>query len=174
MSSLRVWLADQCTRLAAERLRRRYPDWADAIVSEHASLSGQPDQLGWAFGSFRASFGLPAEADAAYPALLLLSAAAMGLYQWSADESLITLLVLCGLGLVMGLLRPTRFLLSGLVMGLVVAGVTGFETLSGIRPAYEVSPRHFDNILHWLPLVVPALLASAAGRFIGLRLLPQN
>lgn len=174
MRTLRTWLADTCTRLAAERLRRRYPDWAEAIVSEHASLSGERDQLGWAFGALRASFGLPEEADALYPILLLLSVIGMTLYQWSADESLVTLMVLCGLGMVLGLLRPTRFLLSGLAVGLVVAGVTGFETLSGIRPAYEIHPRHLGNILHWLPLVIPALMASAAGRVIGLRLSPSE
>ena len=56
MTGLRHWMADELVRLAAARMRRRHPEWADAIVSENAYLSDQPDHLGWAAGSFKASF----------------------------------------------------------------------------------------------------------------------
>jgi len=49
-------LADRLALLAAERLRRRYPDWADAMLSEQASLADGRGRLGWALGALRASF----------------------------------------------------------------------------------------------------------------------
>jgi hypothetical protein len=165
MKDPRLWLADALVRAAARRLRHRHPDWADAMIGEHASLGGHRDQLGWALGSLRASFALE---DVFYPAGLLISVMAMTLYQWSADESLVTLLVLSGLGLTLGLLWPTRFLISGVAVGMVVAAVNSFETLSGFRPAYEIYHHTWTHDLRWLLLVLPALASSALGRRLAL------
>src|SRR5262249_3223354 len=71
--SPRQWLSDQLMNAAAARVRRRHPEWAQAMVNEHASLSGDKDQLGWALGSFRASLHL--QEDGFYPALLLAAVA---------------------------------------------------------------------------------------------------
>lgn len=159
-------LAERFTRLASRRMQRRYPEWAVAIEREHDSLAGGEGQLRWAFGALQASFAL-APPDVSYPAALGLSLAAMTLYQWSADEGLMTVVVLSGLGLALGFLRPKWFLVSGLAVGVVVAAVNGFEWLSGIRPDYETYPRTVANSVQWLSLVIPAIASSAAGRQIG-------
>jgi hypothetical protein len=167
---LRQWLANGLARAAAGRLRRRQPEWAEAVLSEHASLSGERDQLGWAFGAWRASLDL-SPGGALYPLLLALSLTAMALYQWSADESLTTLGLLGALALMLGFLGPQRFLLSGLLVGAVVSAVNGFEALSGIRPSYELLPRDLLHSLRWIVLVLPAVAASAIGRQLSHRLL---
>lgn len=166
----RQWLADGLARAAAGRLRRRHPEWAEAVLNEHANLSGDEDQLGWAFGAWWASLDL-SPGGAIYPMLLALSLTTMVLYQWSADESLITLGVLGLLAFMLGLLSPQRFLLSGVLVGAVVAAVNGFEALSGIRPAYEFMPRDLIHSLRWIVLVGPALAASAIGRELSARFL---
>ena len=167
----RDWVADRLTRLAARRLRSRHPEWADAVLSENESLRDQPEQLDWAWGTLRASVAVEHQ-DLLYPAMLGLSVATMIVYQWCADESLATVLLLLALSLCLGLLRPRYFLLSGLAVGAVVAAVNGFEGVSGIRPAYEVHPRTLMNCVHWLVLVLPAMAGSAAGRVLALRLPP--
>jgi len=167
MNGVRSWLAEQLNRDAAGRMRRRYPDWADAMVSENAALAGHDDQLNWAFGAWWASLTLGEVMEVLYPALLLAAVAAMVLYQWSADESLITLSIITGLGLVLGFLRPERFLVSGVAVGLVVAGVNIFETVSGIRPAYEVFAHSLVHDLRWLLLIAPALVGAVIGRQVG-------
>ncbi len=167
---IRRWLAKGFACAAAGRLRRRYPDWAEAVLSEHASLSDADNPLGWAFGAWWASLDL-SPGGALYPLLLALSLTTMALYQWSADESLMTLGVVGLLALVLGLLSPRRFLLSGVLVGVVVAGVNAFEALSGIRPAYETMPRDLIHSVRWVVLVLPALAASAVGRQLSLRFL---
>ena len=167
MTDIRRWLADELVRRAVERMRQRRPDWAQAMMNEHHSLSGDEDQLGWAAGSFRASLSL---ADLFYPVVLALGVAAMTLYQWSADESLITVMVLGLLGGTLGLVRPRLFLVSGLALGPVVAAVNGFETLSGVRPAYEAYNHSWAHDFRWLVLILPALVSSALGRWVGLKL----
>ena len=171
MKDMRRWLADGLMRAATARIRRSHPDWARAMLSEHASLSDRHDQLGWAFGSLRASLAI---GNAVYPAVLALAVAGMGCYQWSADESLITLLVLSSLALLLGVLRPRRFLLSGVAVGVVVCAVNSFETASGVRPAYEVYHHTWGHNLRWLALLAPALLCSLLGRCISLKLLTPS
>jgi hypothetical protein len=166
---VRDWIADRLTRLAASRLSRSHPDWARAILSEHQCIEGNDERLRWALGTFRASLSVP-ETGLVYPALLTLAVSAMALYQWSWDEGVMTWMVMGGLGACLGFLRPKQFLFSGLAIGLVVAGVTGFESLSGIRPAYETHPRTLAHCLHWLILVIPGLASSAMGRQIRLHL----
>jgi hypothetical protein len=167
MKALHHWLSDVVIRAAAARLRRRHPEWAEAMLNEHASLPGQANPLRWALGSLQASFAVE---DGIYPPILALGVVAMALYQWSADESLITLSILSGLSLLLGILRPSRFLVSGVAVGVVVAAVNGFETASGIRPGYETHHHSWAHDLRWLVLVAPALLSSALGRQVGLRL----
>jgi hypothetical protein len=141
------------------------------MLNEHASLKDSAYQLHWASGALWASLELAAAEGALYPLLLTLSIAAMAFYQWSADESLITLLIMSFLGLVLGLLQPGRFMVSGVAIGAVVAAVNCFETLSGIRPAYEVLAHSLAHNLRWLVLVLPGLCSSAAGRQISRRFL---
>lgn len=161
MMEIRRWLADGLVSAAASRLRRRHPEWAEAMMSEHASLADHRDQLGWAFGSLRASFALE---GASYPALLVFALVAMTIYQWSADESLLTLSLMGALALLLGLLRPSRFVVSGVLIGVVVAAVNGFETASGVRPAYEIYDHSWMHNARWLLLIPPAIASSAIGR----------
>jgi hypothetical protein len=163
------WLAHGLIRLAASCLSLSHPDWARAIVNEHASLQRPQERLRWALGALRASLTVPA-AHLVYPGALALAVAGLVLYQWSWDEGVMTWLLLAGLGATLGFLRPQQFLFSGLAIGLVVAAVTGFESLSGIRPAYEIHPRTLAHCLHWLILVIPGLMSSAMGRQIRLNL----
>lgn len=170
MTPLRHWLADQLVRAAAKRTRRRHPEWADAMLNEQASLGDTSDNIDWAFGLVRVSFGLDASL---YLLLLAFSVAAMTLYQWSADESLITVTVIIALAAMLGCVRPSRFIVSGLSVGVVVASVNAFETLSGVRPAYETYEHTWMHDIRWLWLVLPALASSALGRRVGSLTLEQ-
>ena len=103
---------------------------------------------------------------------MTLGAALMAAYEWIKDEGLITLGLLAGLGLILGLLRPARALLSGALLGLVVSEVLAFELVSGLRPAYELHPATLGHCLHWTLLVVPTLLAALLGSGVARRLSP--
>lgn len=170
MKRLSAQLAHGLARLAASRMRHRHPDWSAAMLAEAASIPTEGEKLVWAIGLIRAALGLR---DLVYPLALLLSILAMTLYQWSADENLMTLLVLSLLALAMGFLRPRHFLLSGVVVGAVVAAVNGFETASGIRPAYEAY-HSLSHDLKWLALLIPAVASSATGRQIHLKLIARH
>jgi hypothetical protein len=170
IDALHRWAADLLIRSAARRTRRRYPEWADAMLNESADLRAEGERLKWAIGCFAASLRLSVTgASAMYPIGLLLGIGNMTLYQWSADENLFTLLLLGLNGLALGVLKPQRFLISGMVVGSVVASVNIFEALTGIRPAYETVSHSVAHCLRWTTLVVPALLSAALGRFLGLR-----
>ena len=162
---------------AARRLGRKHPEWAAAMASEDAYVQSEGERLRWAAGCAVASYRAPGMLEAAlYPAALSLGLIAMTAYQWSADESVRTFAVLGLIGLGLGLLRPHRVIVSGLAVGLVVAAVQGFETVSGVRPAYET---HLHTLVHcarWMVLVAPALTASALGGFAGraIRALPAR
>jgi hypothetical protein len=101
---------------------------------------------------------------------LTLSVALMTACQWSVDEGVLTLAVLTLLGLALGLVEPRRPLVSGLLVGLVVAGVNVFETLTGVRPAYEDASHSLQHDAKWLVLVAPALFAATVGGYAGLKL----
>jgi hypothetical protein len=143
------------------------------MLSEQASLSDTSRELGWALGAMRASLFVQPPA-LLYPALLLVAVLAMVLCQWQVDEGPLTLMAVMALSLCLGLLRPASFLLSGLTIGVVVTGVNGFETFSGVRPAYETHLHTFLHDLHWLILVAPALAASVFGRAIALYPHPEG
>lgn len=161
--TLRRRLATAIVRVAAARLRRAHPEWADALLSEQANLARPREELAWALGSLRAAAAL----EDPYALLLALAVAAMALYQWSADESLVTLAVMAALSLLLGCLRPSRCLLSGMAVGAVVAAVNAFETLTGLRPAYEAYSHTWAHDLRWLLLVPPAVASSALGGRVG-------
>ena len=154
------WLAEGCARLAIRRLDRRFSDWGAALAAEQDAISCPWRKVLWAFGAVRASLQVEPP-DLLYPVSLLLGVSAMGLYQWGADESFITLLLLVALSATLGFVRPARYFASGLTIGLVVAGVTGFEALSGVRPAYETHVYNLVHCLRWLALAGPAILGSA-------------
>lgn len=156
-------LAERLVLHAAARLRPQHPDWAAAMLGELQAVPPQ-ERLRWAAGCVGASLGAPgAGAALAYPTALLAALGAMTLFQWSADEGVHTVMVIAGLSLLLGLLRPERALVSGVAVGLVVAFVLTFETLSGLRPAYETHIYTLLQDLRWVVLVIPALAAAAAG-----------
>lgn len=155
----------------SNRLRRTRPEWADAMEAESSYLASDSGRLRWAAGCAVASYRVPQGVeDRVYPAALALGVALMTAYQWTADEGLLTLAVLSLLGAALGVVEPRRSLVSGLLVGLVVAGVNAFETLSGVRPAYEGAVHSLQHDAKWLVLVAPSLLASAIGGFAGLKL----
>jgi hypothetical protein len=168
-----AWLAERLTDAAARRLSRSHPDWAEAIRGEHLGLAEHSDQLSWAIGAFGASFVVPGALKTFYPVALAAALTVMTLYQWSADENLLTLLMLTTLNLGLGLISPQRYLVSGILVGGVVAAVLVFETLSGILPGYEKRHHNLLQDLCWLGLLLPTLGASALGRNLGLRLQTQ-
>ncbi len=156
---------------AARRLRGTRPDWADAMQAEADTCTSGRDRLGWASGCWVASLRASSDGDGtAYPVALLFGLGLMTAYEWSADESRITVMVLGLVAMALGALRPRRALLSGVLVGLVVAGVIGFEALSGLRPAYEMRTQTFIGSLYWLILLLPALSSAALGALIGRRL----
>ncbi len=155
----------------SHRLRRKRPQWADAMEAEASYVETDSEQLRWAAGCALASYRAPKGLEGlAYPAALTLSLALMTAYQWSMDEGLFTLVVLTLLGMALGLVEPRRPLVSGVLVGLVVAGVNAFETLTGVRPAYEDVAHSLQHDAKWLVLVAPALLAAAVGGYAGLKL----
>lgn len=163
--SWRAALAQRFVASAARRFRGRHPEWADAVTAELLAVP-EGERLRWAVGCLAASFMQPGVGDSlVYPSALMTGVGAMALYEWSADESVKTLLVMGIIGLILGLLRPERAPLSGLAVGSVVAGVLAFETLSGLRPAYETHMHTLLQDLGWTLLIAPAFGAAFAGRF---------
>jgi len=168
--NLQNWLADGLVRHAAKGLRRRRPDWADAMLGEAATLP-QSEQLRWAIGCAVASYRAPGRFDGViYPLALLAGIALMAAYQWSADESLRTVAVIALIGGALGLLRPRRVWVSAATVGLVVAAVNAFETITSLRPAYEMHQHTFLHDARWVVLMVPALIASGLGGYVGRKL----
>jgi hypothetical protein len=155
---------------AGARMGARRAEWGRAMLAEAEMCEGPRARLGWAWGCWVASLRAPrAFGGAAYGASLLAGLAAMTAYEWSADESQMTVLVLAGLAMALGALRPRQAVLSGSLLGLVVAGVMAFEVLSGIRPEYERQTQTFAQSIHWMILLVPSLGAAGFGACIGRR-----
>ena len=153
---------------AARRLKRQRPDWASAMASEGLQLGSDGERLRWSSGCAYASYRTPEFMRAlAYPVLLVLGVTLMSAYQWAADESLGTVAVICVLGVLLGVLQPRRSLISGVAIGVVVAAVNGFETLTGLHPAYEVRLHTLLHDAKWTVFVAPAIVACIVGRHLG-------
>jgi hypothetical protein len=169
------WLAARLLAHGSSRLGREKSQWADAMAGEAAYIATDEERLRWAAGcaiaSYRASEGLT---GASYYAALAIGVAIMTAYQWSADESLMTVAVLSLIGLTLGALEPRRAWVSGLLVGLVVTGVNAFETLSGVRPPYEDAAHSLMHDARWLVLLAPALAASTAGGLARRKLRPVD
>ncbi len=164
---LAAWLL----ALSGRRMRRNRADWADAMLAEAAACTSELDRLGWAWGCWLASLRTAfSPAGLAYGAALSAGCALMVAVEWSRDEGGATVLVLGLVSLLLGALRPRRALLSGALVGLVVAGVIGFEAASGIHPAYETRTQDLASSVFWLILLVPAMPSAAFGAMIGGRL----
>jgi hypothetical protein len=156
---------------AATRLRRRRPEWANAMVNESGAILSDGERLRWSIGCAIASYRAPGVFDwVVYPAALIVGIALMAMYQWSADESLRTVAVLALIGLALGVLQPNRSLISGATTGLVVAAVNGFETITGVRPAYETAAHSLLHDARWIVLIAPALFAAVIGGYVGVKL----
>ena len=164
-------LADWMMERARRRFARSHPEWAEAMAREGEQFASESQRLRWAVGCVAASFTI-ADPDDPISYGLALSAGVllMGAYEWRADENVVTWALLGSLSLALGLLSPRRFWLSGLSIGCVIAGVSVFETLSGVRPSYEA---HGHSLLHdacWSLLSLPALGAAGAGRLLARRI----
>ncbi len=158
---------------AAERLKGGDVDWAAAMSAELEACPGETQRLGWAFGCWRASFGAPGGLDGVtYAAALGLGVTLMTAQQWKADEGVATLALLGVVSLVLGLMRPGRAWLSGVVIGLVVTAILLFELISGLRPAYEQGDQTLSQCLQWLVFAPPALVAATLGGWLRRRFDP--
>ena len=168
-------LADLLMEHAARRLRRQRPEWAEAMLNESAQLNSDDERLLWSSGCACASYRTPETLHAlAYFAALAAGVMLMSAYQWSADESLMTVAVICLIGVALGLLEPRRSLISGVAIGAVVAAVNGFETLARVRPAYEI---RFHTLLHdakWTVFIAPAVVACIVGSHVSQLLRPTS
>jgi hypothetical protein len=170
-ASAKGWLAKRLLGHAAGRLRRQRPDWADAMMRENSELASDDERLRWSSGCAYASYRTADAWDRiAYSAALMAGVALMSVYQWSADESLGTVAVICLIGFALGLLEPRRSLISGAAVGAVVAAVNGFETLTGLRPAYETRVHSLLHDARWTFLIAPALIACVIGSYVGRKL----
>ncbi len=160
-------------RAAAARMRGRKADWAAAMVAEAESCRSGTERLRWAWGCWVASLRASGVFESAcYGAALGAGLLLMAAYEWRADESPATLAVLCLISMLLGLLSPRRAALSGALTGLVVAGVLGFEALSGLRPSYEAQAQTLMRSLPWTVLLVPGLVSAAIGARLARFLLP--
>ena len=163
--------ADWLLAAAASRLRPAHGAWADAMLAEAAVCTSGRERLAWAWGCWAASLRATiSPATLIYPAALAAGLALMAAFEWAADEGRATILLLAGIALGLGALRPRHAWLSGALVGLVVAGVIGFEAVSGIRPAYETRAQTMASSLYWAILLIPALPAAALGGLIGRKL----
>jgi hypothetical protein len=162
-------------RLAARRLEARRPDWAQAMLNERTHVSDDNADLGWAFGCLRASYATEDPARLLYLPALAVGVTLMAIYEWSADESLLTAGLTALLCLALGVVRPGRELISGLCIGLVVTGVMAFEAVTGVRPSYETHTHSVLHSLRWTIFLLPAFGAALIGAQLGrwLRLSPQ-
>jgi len=171
MAGAKGWLAELLLGHAAGRLRRQRPDWADAMVRESAEVASDDERLRWSGGCAYASYrAADAWRGIAYSVALLSGVVLMSIYQWSADESLGTVAVICLIGFALGLFEPRRSLISGAAVGAVVAVVNSFETLTGLRPAYETRVHSLLHDARWTFLIAPALIACVIGSYVGRRL----
>lgn len=156
---------------AAGRMQGTRAEWAEAMMAEADMCQSKRDRLRWAFGCWVASLRMSISPGAiAYSTALAAGLGLMTWYEWSADEGGVTVVVLGLITLVLGALRPRQAMISGAVLGLVVAGVIGFEALTGIRPAYEAGAQTLAHSLYWLILLAPALSAASVGGRIGRQL----
>jgi len=161
-------LADLLMGHAARRLRERRPDWAEAMTREGSEIASDDERLHWSGGCAYASYRAPGAFDAiTYPVALVAGIALMSAYQWSADESLGTVAVICMIGVLLGLLAPRRILISAAAIGAVVAAVNGFETLTGLRPGYEIRAHTLVHDAKWAVFIAPALVACIVGSHAG-------
>jgi len=164
-------LADLLMTHADSPFRRKHPEWAQAMVSESSTLLSDTERLRWSVGRAVASYHAPGVLDwATYPAALGAGVVLMTAYQWSADESLRTVTMLSLIGMALGALQPQRCLLSGVAIGLVVAAVNSFETISGVRPAYEATAHSLLHGARWTVFTAPALIAALVGGYDGRKL----
>jgi hypothetical protein len=165
--SLSDGLSHELVRRAARRLRIAYPDWAEAVLAEHVAVEGGMPRLVWAAGVWIASLSV-VRWDRGYAAALVGALTIITAYQWSADESMKTVVLICSLSLGLGALRPQAHVVTGLVVGAVVGAVNAFETLTGIHPGYEAVHHSLARLLAFIVFIPPALVASTLGRRISL------
>ena len=106
-----------------------------------------------------------------YAAALLLAVAIVAGFEWSTDEAIVTMGVLILASAAMGWFRPSRFLVSGVALGLVVSAIATMCWLTGVRPGYESAVEAASHrgvyAASLLVLQVPALVAAALGRLAG-------
>jgi hypothetical protein len=144
--------------------------WAAAMEAESQQPKSARERLAWAFGCLFASYRMkPPFAALGYALGLVLAMGVVGLFNWRADEGGIDMGVLVLSSLLLGLALPRRAWLSGLLVGLVIFAQSVFAAVSGLHPIWEKTPALLqkDPDFSLLVLVVPALLASLLGCWIG-------
>lgn len=109
-----------------------------------------------------------------YLAGLFLSLAIVANMEWRTDEDLITMAAIVVSSAVLGSLWPRRFLLSGLLLGLVVPAVNVFTLVTGVRPQYETDAKANGHtalfVVSLAVLVLPAIVAACIGRIASTKM----
>lgn len=106
-----------------------------------------------------------------YFVFLLLGMAVVAVFEWRTDEDILTMLALLIGSAALGAYRPSRFALSGIIMGSTITLVGLFSLTTGLQPVYGGAPQgHQGSVLgamSMLVLTLPALLASFVGQFVS-------
>jgi hypothetical protein len=163
-------LADAILRHVKARAGAGQASWAEAMEAESHQMKTSLEKLSWALGCLFASYRMkPPLGALGYVLGLLLAMGLVGLFNWRADEGGIDMGVLVLSSLLLGLALPRRAWLSGLLVGLVIFAQSVFAAVSGLHPIWEKTPALLqkDPDFSLLVLVVPALLASLLGCWIG-------
>ncbi len=107
-----------------------------------------------------------------YVGTLLISLLFSASLEWHTNEDLVIMVVLVFAGAFIGWLCPRLFFLSGLLVGLVVPVLNMLSLTTGVHPSYEgefeATGHGIIRVLSLSVLVIPAVMASFAGRSVGL------
>lgn len=106
-----------------------------------------------------------------YALVLITVLAAVAFMECSTNEDMVTMLTILAAGGLLGFLFRRRFLLSGVLVGLVVPTMAVFSQSTGWHPAYEtasVAARHGPQYaVSLFILVIPAVIAAALGGWLS-------
>ena len=108
-----------------------------------------------------------------YVFTLVPALAVVAFVEWSTDEDMMTMLIICVASCALGVLFPRMLLLSGLLIGLVVPAIAVVSQATAWHPGYETAAQaarhHLGYAVSLTVLIVPAIIAAALGSFLRTR-----
>lgn len=148
-------------------------EWAAAMLSEAEHVGDDLDAARWALGSAGAITMAKLKNAGLYPLLVLAGLVFILFFEWHTDEDLVTLAMLLTIAGVLGLARPNRFIVSGVLLGLSLSFAHALTLLfPGLRPGYEAAPLSAGVTASLAVLIVPSLIAAAIGARVARHLRP--